>query len=134
MLNKIQEDIEVNKELITNLPRNNVKNAKKVLEKILELQNDYQTTLQYIIKEMDSRFNKYQSYEENKELDNIQKEKEELYNQLYLLDEKSPYEKSNLSELIYELLTFFTNDLEEVNCVIKKIIDKIENINDGRSL
>ena len=64
MLNKIQEDIEVNKELITNLPRNNVKNAKKVLEKILELQNDYQTTLQDIIKEMDSRFNKYQSYEE----------------------------------------------------------------------
>ena len=37
MLNKIQEDIEVNKELITNLPRNNVKNAKKVLEKILEI-------------------------------------------------------------------------------------------------
>lgn len=124
MLNKIQEDIEVNKELITNLPRNNVKNAKKVLEKILEIQNDYQTTLQDIIKEMDSRFNKYQSYEENKELDNIQNEKEELYNQLYLLDDSSPYEKSNLSELIYELLTFFTNDLEEVNCIIKKIIDK----------
>ena len=128
MLNKIQEDIEVNKELITNLPRNNVKNAKKVLEKILEIQNDYQTTLQDIIKEMDSRFNKYQSYEENKELDNIQKEKEELYNQLYLLDDSSPYEKSNLSELIYELLTFFTNDLEEVNCVIKKIIDKFKEV------
>ena len=59
MLNKIQEDIEVNKELITNLPRNNVKNAKKVLEKILELQNDYQIKLQDVIKEMDSRFNKY---------------------------------------------------------------------------
>ena len=51
MLNKIQEDIEVNKELITNLPRNNVKNAKKVLEKILELQNDYQIKLQDVIKE-----------------------------------------------------------------------------------
>ena len=63
MLNKIQEDIEVNKELITNLPRNNVKNAKKVLEKILELQNDYQIKLQDVIKEMDSRFNKYQIYE-----------------------------------------------------------------------
>ena len=124
MVNKIQEDIEVNKELITNLPRNNVKNAKKVLEKILELQNDYQIKLQDVIKEMDSRFNKYQSYEENKELDNIQKEKEEAYNNLYLLDDSSPYEKSGLSQLLYQLLVFFDNDLDEVNKIIKKIIDK----------
>lgn len=129
MLNKYETDISINKEVLNNLPKNNIKNQKKYQEKLKELTNTYNDILKLIEKEMHIREEKYQDFKIN-ELINITKtKKENLYNNLYILDNTTPYEKSNLSKLLYDLDNFFDNDLESVNNIIKQIILIFKNIN-----
>ena len=129
MLNKYETDISINKEVLNNLPKNNIKNQKKYQEKLKELTNTYNDILKLIEKEMHIREEKYQDFKIN-ELINITKtKKENLYNNLYILDNTTPYEKSNLSKLLYALDNFFDNDLESVNNIIKQIILIFKNIN-----
>lgn len=129
MLNKYEADISINKEVLNNLPKNNIKNQKKYQEKLKELTNTYNDILKLIEKEMHIREEKYQDFKIN-ELINITKtKKENLYNNLYILDNTTPYEKSNLSKLLYALDNFFDNDLESVNNIIKQIILIFKNIN-----
>ena len=129
MLNKYEIDISINKEVLNNLPKNNIKNQKKYQEKLKELTNTYNDILKLIEKEMHIREEKYQDFKIN-ELINITKtKKENLYNNLYILDNTTPYEKSNLSKLLYALDNFFDNDLESVNNIIKQIILIFKNIN-----
>lgn len=129
MLNKYETDISINKEVLNNLPKNNIKNQKKYQEKLKELTNTYNDILKLIEKEMHLREEKYQDFKIN-ELINITKtKKENLYNNLYILDNTTPYEKSNLSKLLYALDNFFDNDLESVNNIIKQIILIFKNIN-----
>lgn len=129
MLNKYETDISINKEVLNNLPKNNIKNQKKYQEKLKELTNTYNDILNLIEKEMHIREENYQDFKIN-ELINITKtKKENLYNNLYILDNTTPYEKSNLSKLLYALDNFFDNDLESVNNIIKQIILIFKNIN-----
>ena len=129
MLNKYETDISINKEVLNNLPKNNIKNQKKYQEKLKELTNTYNDILKLIEKEMHIREEKYQDFKIN-ELINITKtKKENLYNNLYILDNTTPYEKSNLSKLLYALDNFFDNNLESVNNIIKQIILIFKNIN-----
>ena len=129
MLNKYETDISINKEVLNNLPKNNIKNQKKYQEKLKELTITYNDILKHIEKEMHLREEKYQDFKIN-ELINITKtKKENLYNNLYILDNTTPYEKSNLSKLLYALDNFFDNDLESVNNIIKQIILVFKNIN-----
>ena len=129
MLNKYETDISINKEVLNNLPKNNIKNQKKYQEKLKELTNTYNDILKLIEKEMHIREEKYQDFKIN-ELINITKtKKENLYNNLYILDNTTPYEKSNLSKLLYALDNFFDNDLESVNNIITQIILIFKNIN-----
>lgn len=128
MINEVLKDIEVNKELLSNLPKNNIKNRNKVLEKITSLKEIYTKKNQELSKEMDNRYTTYNNYQVNPQIEINNTNKTSLFNKLYLLDEKSPYEKSNLSKLIYDLENFYNNDLVSVNEIIKKIIDVFKEI------
>lgn len=128
MLNDVLKDMEVNKELLTNLPKNNVKNINKSLEKINSLLETYNQKLKEVEKEMQIRYQTYKNYQINPQIDEKKNKRDDLFNKLYLLDNKSPYEKSGLSRLIYDLEKFFNNDLVSVNETIKKIIDVFTNI------
>ena len=48
MLNKYETDISINKEVLNNLPKNNIKNQKKYQEKLKELTNTYNDILKLI--------------------------------------------------------------------------------------
>ena len=121
MLNDVLKDMEVNKELLTNLPKNNVKNINKSLEKINSLLEIYNQKLKEVEKEMQIRYQTYKNYQINPQIDEKKNKRDDLFNKLYLLDNKSPYEKSGLSRLIYDLEKFFNNDLVSVNETIKKL-------------
>ena len=129
MLNKYETDISINKEVLNNLPKNNIKNQKKYQEKLKELTNTYNDILKLIEKEMHIREEKYQDFKINELINITITIKENLYNNLYILDNTTPYEKSNLSKLLYALDNFFDNDLESVNNIIKQIILIFKNIN-----
>lgn len=129
MLNKYETDISINKEVLNNLPKNNVKNQKKYQEKLQELIITYNNNLKLVEEEMKQREEKYQDCKINELVDLTNTKKENMYNNLYILDNTTPYEKSNLSKLLYDLDNFFDNDLESVNNIINQIILIFKNIN-----
>ena len=128
MFNKCLEEITVDKELILSLPRNNIKNIKKLIIKCDELEKKYQEDLKLILEEMKKRYQNYTNIAPNDELEKMERQYNELFNKLYLLDSKETYEKSGLSKYIYELERFFNSDLENVNEIIKKILQTFENV------
>lgn len=128
MLDKYIEEIEVNKELLASFPRNNIKNQKKVLEKYEELLNKYQNDTTLILKEMERRYNEYIISSKNLQIDELLKEQERIFNQLYLIETKTPYEKSGLSKHLYKLERFYDNDLEGVNQTIKEVLEIFDSV------
>ena len=71
--NEIIEKIEAEKEILATMPKNNKKNISKKLEKIEQLQKEYNKFLKKITKEMNERYQEtieIKSNEKIKKLDN----------------------------------------------------------------
>ena len=124
MLNEYKDKIELQKEVLAALPRNNNKNNKLYKAKVEEMLKEYQVDKEVVEEEITKRRNRYLSLEYDKNIDNITNKINELLPQLPLLNKyNSSYEKSNLDIILYELGHFYKNDLDKVNTDIKKAID-----------
>ena len=124
MLNEYKNKIELQKEVLAALPRNNNKNNKLYKAKVEEMLKEYQVDKEVVEEEITKRRNRYLSLEYDKNIDNITNKINELLPQLPLLNKyNSSYEKSNLDIILYELGHFYKNDLDKVNTDIKKAID-----------
>ena len=73
-IEKLQEKMEVDKETLGLLPKNNIKNITKSLEKIEEIKAKYTAIYEEIVNEIDGRFNKINQVEENQETGKIEDE------------------------------------------------------------
>ena len=121
MLNEYKDKIELQKEVLAALPRNNNKNNKLYKAKVEEMLKEYRVDKEVVEEEITKRRNRYLSLEYDKNIDNITNKINEL---LPLLNKyNSSYEKSNLDIILYELGHFYKNDLDKVNTDIKKAID-----------
>ena len=122
MLDKLVKEINLNKEVITNLPTNNKKQKEKVLEEINNNINIYQALKNDILKEFDTRLLPYLSLKEN----TYQSMKDSLAELskalLYTNNLSSTYEKLKFDKLIYQLASTKDENLEETNVRILKII------------
>ena len=67
-IKKLQERIEIDREAVGLLPRNNLKNITKTLEKIDEIKEKYISMYEDILKEIETRFKKINQAEENQEI------------------------------------------------------------------
>lgn len=124
MLNEYKNKIELQKEVLAALPRNNNKNNKLYKAKVEEMLKEYQVDKEVVEEEITKRRNRYLFLEYDKNIDNITNKINELLPQLPLLNKyNSSYEKSNLDIILYELGHFYKNDLDKVNTDIKKAID-----------
>lgn len=124
MLNEYKDKIELQKEVLAALPRNNNKNNKLYKAKVEEMLKEYQVDKEVVEEEITKRRNRYLSLEYDKNIDNITNKINELLPQLPLLNKyNSSYEKSNLDIILYELGHFYKTDLDKVNTDIKKAID-----------
>lgn len=124
MLNEYKDKIELQKEVLAALPRNNNKNNKLYKAKVEEMLKEYRVDKEVVEEEITKRRNRYLSLEYDKNIDNITNKINELLPQLPLLNKyNSSYEKSNLDIILYELGHFYKNDLDKVNTDIKKAID-----------
>lgn len=124
MLNEYKDKIELQKEVLAALPRNNNKNNKLYKAKVEEMLKEYQVDKEVVEEEITKRRNRYLSLEDDPNIDKLTKNIELLLPQIPLLNKyNSSYEKSNLDIILYELGHFYKTDLDKVNTDIKKAID-----------
>lgn len=123
MLNEYKNKIEVQKEVLSSLPRNNNRNEKIYQIKIEELLEDYQEEKEVVASEIKKRRDRYLSLEYDKSIDLLTKEINLLLPSIHLLNNyNSSYEKSGLDIILYELGHFYKTDLEKVNKDIIKTL------------
>lgn len=116
MLNEYKEKIEVQKEVLKALPRNNGKNNRLYKEKVLELVDLYKKDSELLLEEIEKRNKRYKIIEDISVYDDINKQINDVYIKLDFINKySSSFEKSKLDRVLYDLSNFSTGNLEEVN-------------------
>ncbi len=117
------QKIEVQKEVLSTLPRNNEKNEQKYLEKIEELKEEYKNNKQEIKQYLEEQYASYTNIEEDSEIELLKGRIRTIENVLYLLsDEKNSLEKMNLDRILFNLSRYYRNNLDNVNKEISECI------------
>ena len=124
-LNKIIDDIESQREIISTLPVNTKKNRAIYVKKLEEIKEEYegikQQLLEKIVEEYDHIVSEKSIVDETLEKKSTQiKEIEKIEN---IIDKiKTPYEKMKLDKSIYNLKRFYRKNLETINEEIKNCV------------
>jgi len=129
MINDYENEFNVNKEIIDALPKNNVKNRTKCVEEIDNLLKKYLSDKEEIFEEINIRYKEYSDYNINPELENLNKNIQEMYKTLPLLnDYTTSYEKSGLDRIFYNLDHFYKSSLDTANENIFACINIFEEV------
>jgi len=121
---KINSQIDVDKEILSVLPKNNKKNLQEYKFKAAEIKQNYTTYLDQILSEMKRRTVKIKSVEPDTKIEKIAQEIKYM-DKIELLDKNTTsFEKMQLDEILYILRRFYKNNLELVNDAIVKCLDK----------
>ena len=125
---KLNNQIEVDKEILSVLPVNNKKNLKEYKLKCEEIKKNYENYLENINSEIKRKAVKIKSIPQNSSID-------ELYNQIKnmekikLLDKNiTSFEKMDLDEILFVLKRFYKNNLELINENIEKCLEKFKSV------
>lgn len=109
-------NIESHKAVLSALPQNNTKNIKAYQEKISSLLEEYSRDMTLLEEEISKRNKYYLSSSLNEEIPLTEAAIKELKQQIPLINPyNSPYEKSGLDIILYELGHYYTIDLDAVN-------------------
>lgn len=129
IIDKIKEMITNDKEVLSVLPQNNVRNRKKYIEKLEELINKYNNYKNDVYERVNNNYEKLINVAENTNL-NIKKDKAlGLSKYFYLFNEyNTSYEKMGLDVIIYNLRKYYKDNLETVNNNILDALNKFENV------
>ena len=126
---EILEKINVEKEVLSTMPKNNAKNVDKYLEKVLQLKKEYEGYQEEIEKIFNKRYEKATNIKSTNEIENLQIRLNTIENTLYLLsDAKTSYEKMELDKIIYKIGRYYKENLENINQQIENAIQKFDNI------
>lgn len=126
---EIIEKIEVDKEILTTMPKNNNKNITKYLEKVQQLKEEYANFQDEIEKILTKRYKKETEIEVTNEVTNYTIRTKTIENILSLIsDEKTSYEKMELDKIIYRISRFYKDNLENINIQIEMAIRKFSEV------
>ena len=128
-IKEILEKIEVEKEVLSTMPRNNAKNVDKYLEKVLQLKKEYEGYQEEILNTFNKRYKNATNIQTTNEVENLEMRLNTIENTLYLLsNEKTSYEKMELDKIIYKIGRYYKENLQNINQQIDEAIMKFENI------
>lgn len=128
-MSKFLEKIDMDKEILSTMPRNNKKNIAKYIQKVQELKQEYQVVKNNIYDEMNKRYKKIMSVSKNKEIEQEEKEIEEIRNLLEIIETtKTSYEKMGLDKRIFKLERFYKENLDIINLEILESINKFKEV------
>ena len=128
-IKEILEKIEVEKEVLSTMPKNNAKNVDKYLEKVLQLKKEYEGYQEEIEKTFNKRYKKATDIQSINEVENLEIRLNTIENTLYLLSNtKTSYEKMELDKIIYKIGRYYKENLENINQQIDEAIKRFEKI------
>ena len=126
-IKELIEKIEVDKELLSTMPKNNEKNIEKYKKKVDEIQKNYISQKEMIEDILNKRYHEETNIIENDEINEIDNRLQTIESVLYLLDDKTTsYEKMELDKIIYRLRKYYKENLEMVNEQISSILSKFK--------
>lgn len=124
MIDELKQKITVQKEVLEALPRNNKKNEKIYINKVVDLLNETKNNKEIVISEIKKRKKRYESLQLEPRINELNKKINLLKVKLSIVNPySSSYEKSGLDKILYELNHFYENDLNKINKDIKKAIN-----------
>ncbi len=119
MLDDVKNKIENDKEILSVLPKNNLKNRKNYLEKVTSLINEYQGINDNVLTEIEKRYHSLCDIKD----DNISNNTTELLNDFnYLNSLTSPMEILNLDKMLDIINSYENENLDIINENILNII------------
>lgn len=126
---ELREKIEVEKDFISAMPRNNEKNNKIYEEKIDSLFNEYTNYKSRILENIKKEYDSKTNLENSIDLENLDIKISTISNNLYLLnDYKTSYEKMELDKLLFGIRRYYRENLDNVNTQILECIIKFSKV------
>ena len=126
VIDKINNQIDVDREILSVLPKNNKKNLKAYKDKVLEIEQEYSSYLNNVLSEIKRRALKINSIAINPQIEEIAKEIDSMKDIELLDDRATPFEKMKLDETLFVLKRFYKNNLELVNSSIMECLEKFK--------
>lgn len=122
MLDDLQKKIESDKEILTILPQNNLKNKKAYKQKVEELITYYKDIKVSALKEIEYRVERLKAFKIDPEIETLKNEIGSIESNMYLFNEyKDAMAKSGLDVLLYNLSSSTINLTNLNECIIKII-------------
>lgn len=116
--------IDYYKEILSVLPRNNIKNNRNYVKKALAIKSEVDNSKQEVLRELKTRYNKLNVFNNGQDFTMLEEFVNNASNNMYLLNDfNDSYEKSGLDEEFYAIDKFYKNDLDNVN---KDILNSIK--------
>ena len=121
----ITNDIEGKKTLLFSMPTNNKTNIKKFNEKIASIYEDYVYYKESVLKYMDAKSESFEKDKEARNTEKLMKQFEEYKHIKFILNPMNSFkEKMGLDNLLYDIHNYSNFTFDEINEIIKKLIEK----------
>ena len=125
-LEDINHEIDVAKEVLDSMPKNNAKNLATYKKKVQELKEEYTGVRDEVLVEIRRRANKTLNAQPSPRLELVKKELQD-YEELNLFNPvNTPFEKLGFDTLLYSITHYYKTDLASVNSDIKEVFAKFE--------
>lgn len=128
MINELKRGIEVSKNILDTLPKNNIKNKNKYKSTLEVTKYNYDVILNSIVKEINKRKDKYSRVYIDETLIEQENKIKFIKDNLFLLNKyNTPYEKFGFDKILYELNHFYKDDLDKTNSNILECVNLFKN-------
>lgn len=128
ILNEMEKQINIDKEVIDVLPKKGIKARRKFIEQTEEMIEQYEKIKNDIKKEIEDRYQKITNVNQNSQIEELEKEILKLDNLSFINENQSSFEKMGLDKLIYNINGFYKKNLEIINNDIIECIKRFKQV------
>lgn len=123
----IDADIEAKKTLLSSMPINNKTNIKKYNEKISTIYENYEYYKESVLKYLKAKSESFECTKKSNNREELEKEFIEYKKMKFILNPMNSFkEKLGLDNLLYDIHSYSNFTFEEINKIIKKLIEKFK--------
>ena len=121
----INSDIEAKKTLLSSMPINNKTNIKKYNEKIASIYENYGYYKESVLKYLKAKSESFECNDSSPDTEELKKQFDEYKHMKFILNPMNSFkEKMGLDNLIYDIHNYSNFTFDEINEIIKKLIEK----------
>ena len=121
----IDNDIEAKKTLLSSMPINNKTNIKKYNEKIASIYENYEYYKESVLKYLKAKSDSFECADTPSNKEELEEQLNEYKHMKFILNPMNSFkEKMGLDNLIYDIHNYSNFTFDEINEIIKKLIEK----------